>query len=186
MLHVADKDIDAADIVHRAARGLDSGFQILANLPRLGLGIADADNGAVLAARQHAGDEEDAPLRLHHRRLREMAARACDPVGRDLLLGHVSLPPYAWRALPLIRLNHNSRATARAMPSVHHDTALVLLFEHVVGAAEKRERDLEAEGLGRLGVDEQLDFRHLLDRQISRLCALENAPGLNAGLTMGF
>jgi hypothetical protein len=48
------------------------------------------------------------------------------------------------------------------------------LFDHLVGAAEQRKRDGEAERLGRREVDEKLNFRGLLDRQVGRLLALEN------------
>src|SRR4051794_5291503 len=53
MLHVADVDIDRADIVHRAAGLLDRGLEILADLPRLHLDIADAGNRAVGPPRRH-------------------------------------------------------------------------------------------------------------------------------------
>src|SRR5687767_14147120 len=57
-------------------------------------------------------------------------------------------------------------------------------LDHLVGAGEKREREGNAERLGCLKIDKQLDFRDLLDRQISRLVALEYASGLDASLTV--
>jgi hypothetical protein len=48
-------------------------------------------------------------------------------------------------------------------------------LNHLIGPAEQREREGEAERLGGLHVDDQLDLRGLLDRQIGRLLALENA-----------
>jgi hypothetical protein len=42
MLHVADIDIDAADVVERAARGLDGALEIFTDLAGLRLDIADA------------------------------------------------------------------------------------------------------------------------------------------------
>jgi hypothetical protein len=57
-------------------------------------------------------------------------------------------------------------------------------FDHLVCAAEEREREGDAEGFGCLEVDKQLDFRDQLDRQISRLVALEYASGIDASLTV--
>jgi hypothetical protein len=43
-------------------------------------------------------------------------------------------------------------------------TAGILLFDHLVGAAEKRDWKGEAERLRGLEIDGQLDFRGLMDR----------------------
>ena len=45
-------------------------------------------------------------------------------------------------------------------------------FDDLVGAGEERLRDGEAERLGGLQVDHQLEFGRLLDRQVAGLCAL--------------
>jgi hypothetical protein len=47
-------------------------------------------------------------------------------------------------------------------------------FDHLIGAAEQRQRNGDAERLGGLEVDDQLDFYCLLDRQVGGLVALEN------------
>ena len=52
----------------------------------------------------------------------------------------------------------------------------VSLFDHLVGAADQRQRNGEAERLGSLQVDDQLDFGGLLDRQVGRLLAFEIWP----------
>jgi hypothetical protein len=48
------------------------------------------------------------------------------------------------------------------------------LFDHPVGTAEQREPEGDAERLGSLEVDDELDPGGLLDRQIARLFAFEN------------
>ena len=53
-------------------------------------------------------------------------------------------------------------------------------FDDFVGAGEDRWRDREAERLGCVEVDDQLECRRLLDRQIGGLGALEDPSGVNA------
>ena len=53
-------------------------------------------------------------------------------------------------------------------------------LDHLVGAAEQRERNGEPERPGGLEIKKQLDLRDLLDRQIGRLLALENPAGVDA------
>ena len=58
------------------------------------------------------------------------------------------------------------------------------LLDHLVGAAEQRERDGHTERPGGLKVDDQLHFRGLVDRQISGLLAFKDPAGVDAGLTV--
>jgi hypothetical protein len=46
-------------------------------------------------------------------------------------------------------------------------------FDHLIGAAEQRNREGEAERLGGFEVEDQLDFHCLLDRQVGRLGTVE-------------
>src|SRR5215471_14466799 len=55
-------------------------------------------------------------------------------------------------------------------------------FNHLVGAAKKRDRDREAQRLRGLHVDDQLNFRRLLNRHVGRFVAFENPPSLDAEL----
>jgi hypothetical protein len=64
------------------------------------------------------------------------------------------------------------------------ETCAFGLFDHLVGAAEKRQRHGKPERLGSLEIDDQLDFRGLLDRQIDRLLTLENPAGVDADRTL--
>jgi hypothetical protein len=51
-------------------------------------------------------------------------------------------------------------------------------FDHLVGAADQWERHSNAERVGGLEVQEHLNFRGLLHRQLARLFAFENAGGV--------
>src|SRR5262249_57477082 len=51
-------------------------------------------------------------------------------------------------------------------------------LDHLVGAADQRQRNGKAEGLGSFQVDDQLDFGGLLDRQIGGFFSLWNLGGV--------
>ena len=57
-------------------------------------------------------------------------------------------------------------------------------FDHLVGATRQWKRDSDAESPGGLEVEDQLDLRGLLHRQVSGLLAPENAPGVETGQTV--
>src|SRR5262249_14349210 len=58
-------------------------------------------------------------------------------------------------------------------------------FDHLVGAAEQRERKGDPERLGGDQVDDQFDLHGLLDRQIGRLVALKNAADIDSAHAFG-
>jgi hypothetical protein len=53
-------------------------------------------------------------------------------------------------------------------------------LDHLIGAGKDRWRDCQAEGLGGLEIDDQLECCRLLDRQIGGLGAVEDLSGINA------
>src|SRR5260370_17367772 len=75
----------------------------------------------------------------------------------------------------------------RASPSLRRRAGAAIRggsFDDLVGAGEDRWRHTEAERLGGLEIDHQLEFSRLLDRQVSGLRALEALPDVNADLAI--
>src|SRR5215472_18944419 len=62
--------------------------------------------------------------------------------------------------------------------------SIVSLFDHLVSAAEQRQRNGQAKRLGSLQVQEHLDLRGLLNRQFARLFPFENTGGVDASQTV--
>src|SRR5262249_46135515 len=64
-----------------------------------------------------------------------------------------------------------------------HRSKLVSLFDHLVCATEDRNRHADTERLGSLEVDVHLEFGGLLDGQLARIFAFEDAAGIDADQT---
>ena len=59
------------------------------------------------------------------------------------------------------------------------------LLDHLVGDGEQLVGHRQAKRLGGFEVDDHLELGRLHDRQITRLGALEQAAGIDAGLAVG-
>src|SRR6266851_1189428 len=72
----------------------------------------------------------------------------------------------------MIPMRFASRPRVRQIPSA--SIAWSSLLDHLIRPQQERLGDREAEGLGGLEVDDQLERRRLLDRQVARLRTLED------------
>jgi hypothetical protein len=64
--------------------------------------------------------------------------------------------------------------------------AKITLLDHLVSGDEQSLRHRDAERLGRFEVDEQFDFRELLDWQVCRPLSFQNATSVDTGQAIGF
>src|SRR5262249_49266314 len=130
----------------------------------------------------HEDADAPYPLTLRVRRERPCSDSAADQ--RDELA-----PP-----IKKIR-SHGTVARVSVGPKYHHPPRTYCFhparvggkpvdnsFDHLVGDGEKRRWNRDAKHPRGLGVDDQLELRRLHDRQVRRLCALEDAADIAADL----
>src|SRR5262249_39603633 len=102
----------------------------------------------------------------------------------------------SWRSHPAPRRSPSAAPAPRqAAPEPRRVRACILRagvpdrqaaasFDHLVDAAEQRERDSDAERLGGLEVQEQFNFGDLLDRLLVRLLTFKNTGSVDASQTV--
>src|SRR5215204_5488965 len=88
-----------------------------------------------------------------------------------------SARPGAWRAsrrrgalLPSLEISTVRRGSGEEPGEVPARE----LLNHLVGTSEESRWDREAEGCGRLEIDDKLECRRLLNRQVARFCTAQN------------
>ena len=59
-----------------------------------------------------------------------------------------------------------------------------LLFDHLIGAGEQCWGNVKADCLGGFQVNDEIELGSLLDREVARFFALEDAAGIDAGLAI--
>jgi hypothetical protein len=74
--------------------------------------------------------------------------------------------------------------TRCAISRLVHRQQTVPLFDHFVGAGQKRKRHRESEYPCGLGVDNKLELARLHDRHVCWLRALDDVTGIDADLTI--
>jgi len=82
-------------------------------------------------------------------------------------------------------LSRTDQQRPRSDPKAVVSTRCYRLLNHLVGAHQHRSRHSEAQRLGGLEVDDQLEGRGLLDRQIGGLGALEDLSRVSTDQAKG-
>jgi hypothetical protein len=77
-----------------------------------------------------------------------------------------------------LRAPCRTAANRRRGPGPDSCSATNALFDYLVGTGEERLGDREADCLGGPEIDDQLDFRRLLDREVGGFLSLENSADI--------
>jgi hypothetical protein len=104
------------------------------------------------------------------------------PDGNNAIADRIALPP------GLEFEKNKSAQTKRTSPmSTHHHLWAygLALLNYLISGGQQRLGDGKAESLGGPEVDNKLERRRLNNRQVGRLCALEDPAGIDAHLMIG-
>jgi hypothetical protein len=107
-------------------------------------------------------------------------ARVRITAGRQTRAGHggrrggLCEPPLSALPPDSDRTVHRDELT-RCVTRRHVQCSNIMLLDDLIGAREQRRGNFEAERLGSLEIDGQVDLCGLMHRKVSRLLALENA-----------
>ena len=94
--------------------------------------------------------------------------------------------PRRWLLHPQKLPRHSVAAAAvKGQKLPHAPQQNGTLFDHLVGAAEQRQRYIDAQCLGTFKIDEEFDFAGPLNGQVAGVVAFENTTRVDAGETIG-
>ena len=116
------------------------------------------------------------------------AAAAGLPLARRVILGHASLEKQHV-AIALDQESNDDEESSvhvrRHVPVRFLDRPITICsvrsLDYLIRPLQERRWNREAEGLGRLEVDDELEFLGLLDREVARLGALEDFVDIRGG-----
>src|SRR5215813_15656118 len=116
------------------------------------------------------------------------------PVAWRYLMRHVSLHPSSFALPQWLRPRSNGHKRMprqnRLRPSPRSRRKICrrameeeggASFDHLVGEGEQHRRNRQAERLGDLQIDDEIEFSRLLDRQIGRLRSAQNPVNITSG-----
>ena len=87
-----------------------------------------------------------------------------------------------WARLSCSCTHHERRLLGHTVTQLGDELAGAS-FNHLIGSGKQRRRDVEAEGLGRNQVDDEIEFGRLFDRDFAGLRPTQNLVDIACGTT---